>query len=126
MALVAPDSLLLRVNDAFCRLLGFKDYELKGRLFLEFTHPEDVSTNLLAHTAVVNKSSPLLWLGKWYLNKDGQIIWYEVSSSPVFDSKGCMIYTIAHIQDITERKKAEAKLKETLDNLENLIKKRTN
>ena len=40
-------------------------------------------------------------------NKDGQIIWCEVSSSPVFDSKGCMIYTVAHIQDIIERKKAE-------------------
>ncbi len=26
MALVTPDNLLLRVNDAFCRLIGFKDY----------------------------------------------------------------------------------------------------
>ena len=33
---------------------------------------------------------------------------------------------VAITVDITQRKKAEAKLKETLDNLENLVKKRTN
>lgn len=71
MALVAPDSLLLRVNDAFCRLLGFKDYELKGRSCLDFTHPDDLPTSLLAHTAVVNKERSLLWLEKRYLNKNG-------------------------------------------------------
>jgi hypothetical protein len=33
---------------------------------------------------------------------------------------------VAITVDITQRKKAEAKLKETFDNLENLVKKRTN
>jgi PAS domain S-box-containing protein len=48
-----------------------------------------------------------LWIEKRYINKKGQIIWCEVSSSPVRDAKGCPIYTIAHFQNITERKKAE-------------------
>jgi len=69
--------------------------------------PDDVNVSFSAHKAVVDKEKPLLWIEKRYLNKDGQIIWCELSSSPVFDYKGCTIYTVAHIQDITERKKAE-------------------
>jgi PAS domain S-box-containing protein len=37
MALVAPDGRVLSINNVVCQLLGFKDYELKGRSFLEFT-----------------------------------------------------------------------------------------
>ena len=111
MALVAPGGRFLRGNDALCRLLGFKDYELKGRRFLEFTHPDDIDARFVAHKAGIDKENPLLWIEKRYINKDGQIIWCEVSSSPVLDSKGCTIYTVAHVQDITERKKAEEALR---------------
>jgi hypothetical protein len=71
----------------------------------------------LAHKAVVDKESSLLWIERRYINKDGQIIWCEVSSSPVFGYKGRTIYTVAHVQDITERKKAEEMLKLTLAEL---------
>ena len=53
------------------------------------------------------------------------MIWCEVSSSPVFDSKGCPIYTVAHVQDITERKKAEKALKKAHNTLEEKVKERT-
>jgi PAS domain S-box-containing protein len=107
MALVAPDGRFLGVNDALCRLLGFKAYELKGRSFLEFTHKGDIDASFVAHKAVVDKENPSLWIEKRYINKNGQIIWCELSSSPVLDSKGCTIYTVAHVQDVTEHKKAE-------------------
>jgi PAS domain S-box-containing protein len=110
MALVSPDALLLKVNDAFCRMLGFKKFEIEGRTFLDFTYPDDIEPSILAHKAVVNSEKPLLWIEKRYVRKDGRVIWCEVSSSPVLDSKGCPIYTIAHVQDITERKRAEETL----------------
>ena len=50
---------------------------------------------------------------KRYIRKDGRVIWCDVSSSQVLDPKGCPIYTVAHIQDITERKKAEEALRES-------------
>ncbi len=111
MTLVSRDCRLLRVNNALCRLLGFKDDELKGQEFLDFSQSDDINSSLLAHKAVVDKESSLLWIEKRYINKDGQIIWCEVSSSPVFDSPGRMLYTVAHVQDITERKKVEEALK---------------
>lgn len=47
------------------------------------------------------------------------------SASPLHDINGNVRGGVAAFMDITERKKAEAKLKETLDNLEELIKQRT-
>ena len=47
------------------------------------------------------------------------------SASPLHDAKGNVRGSVGAFIDITERKKTEAKLKETLDNLEVLIKART-
>ena len=114
MALVCPDGCFLKVNDAFCQLLGFEKSEMEGRTFLDFTYPDDVEPSILIHKAVINCEKPLFWLEKRYIHKDGRVIWCEVSSSPVFNSKGCPIYTVAHIQDITERKQAEHQLSNEL------------
>jgi PAS domain S-box-containing protein len=47
------------------------------------------------------------------------------SASPLHDINGNVRGGVAAFMDITERKKAEAKLQETLDNLEELVKQRT-
>ena len=125
MALVGPDARLLKVNDAFCRLLGFEKSEMEGSTFLDFTYPDDMEPSILAHKAVINSEKPFLWIEKRYIRKDGRVIWCEVSSSPVLDSKGCPIYTVAHVQDITERKEAEEALKKAHDTLEEKVKERT-
>jgi PAS domain S-box-containing protein len=113
MALVDPDARLLKVNDAFCRLLGFEKSEIEGHKFLDFTHSNDMKPSELAHKAVISGEKPLLWIEKRYIRKDGRVIWCEVSSSPVLDSKGCPIYTVAHVQDITERKQMEDSLRQS-------------
>ncbi len=121
MALVCPDARLLKVNDAFCQLLGFEKSEMEGRTFLDYTYPDDIEPSILIHKAVINREKPLFWLEKRYIHKDGRVIWCEVSSSPVFNSKGCPIYTVAHIQDITERKRAEEALRESEEKFRGLV-----
>ena len=125
MALVGPDASLLKVNDAFCQLLGLEKSEMESLTFLDFTYPDDIGPSILAHKAVINRNKPFLWIEKRYIRKDGRVIWCEVSSSPVLDSKGCPIYTVAHVQDITERKEAEEALKKAHDTLEEKVKERT-
>jgi PAS domain S-box-containing protein len=42
MSVVALDGHWLRINDAYCRMLGYEREELIGAAFRDFTHPDDV------------------------------------------------------------------------------------
>ena len=52
------------------------------------------------------------WLEKRYVRKDGKVIWTLLSTAMVRDVQGELLYLVSHIQDITERKEAEASLAE--------------
>ncbi|MHC1754417.1 MAG: PAS domain S-box protein [Methanosarcina sp.] len=57
--------------------------------------------------------------------KDGSLFWAFISSKPLFNKDSDFTGSLCMFTDITKRKEAETKLKETLDNLENLVKVRT-
>jgi PAS domain S-box-containing protein len=59
------------------------------------------------------------------IRKDGSTLWTLVNSKSIFNKDGEFTGILALLTDITEQKKAEAKLKETLNNLEKLVKERT-
>ena len=46
IAHVDPKGVLIDVNPAFCKMLGYPREELCGRSFQQFTHPEDVAPNV--------------------------------------------------------------------------------
>jgi PAS domain S-box-containing protein len=117
MALTAPDLRLLRVNAAYCRLLGFDESELVGHTVLEFTHPDDARPTQSALDSVVKDKNPTLRFEKRYIGKDGRLIWVDVSSAPVCDAQGDTLYLVTHVQDITERKRAEEALQATNEEL---------
>ncbi|RXA20575.1 PAS domain S-box protein [Methanosarcina sp. MSH10X1] len=56
---------------------------------------------------------------------DGSLGWVFSRAVPMLDANGEIIEWFGTASDITERKKVEAKLKDTLDNLDKLVKERT-
>jgi PAS domain S-box-containing protein len=60
-----------------------------------------------------------------HIRKNGSPMWAQVNAKSLYDKDGKFAGTLGMLIDITERKEAEAKLKETLDNLETLVKERT-
>jgi PAS domain S-box-containing protein len=59
------------------------------------------------------------------LHQSNKIISLEVSTTPIFDETGKLVYAIAAFQDITERKQAEKLIAEYNHTLEEQVKERT-
>src|SRR2546421_5395668 len=53
MALVAPDGRVLRVNQAFCRFLGYTEAEVLATPWKAFTHPDDAEPSMSGIRAVL-------------------------------------------------------------------------
>jgi PAS domain S-box-containing protein len=108
MCLVSPEGRFLRVNNTFCLMLGRPESELFTMSFMDVTHPEDRSASrewvgqILAGKEVPNT------LEKRYLQKAGHVLWGIVGSYLLRSDDGAPLFFITHIQDITDRKLAEA------------------
>lgn len=111
----------LRCNQAFCKFIGYDEAELLGRSFLEVTHPEDLDASLGAARKMKLIQGESLRLEKRYLHKSGKVIWGELSIRRVADATGRPQRVITVVQDISERKRAEAELKENEERLRLLI-----
>ena len=125
MALATLDGAMVRVNAAFCRMLGYAEDELLRLRFQQFTHPDDLPGNLDLLDKLRNNRRRHYELEKRYIRKDGEIIWVQMNVSAVLDASGEPIHMIGHAQDVTGRKRAEQELRayasrlvETRDQLE--------
>jgi PAS domain S-box-containing protein len=110
MALISPEGRYLQVNRFLCDLLGYRAEEMVSKKFQDFTHQEDLSSSLEAFRALAAGKKDHLYLEKRYMHKEGHPIWATVSSSVVRDPHGRPVYMVAHIQDVSGRKRAEEAL----------------
>jgi len=113
MALVALDGRFVRVNRALCDIVGYTSAELTGLTFQAITHPDDLDADLALRGQLARGEIPRYQLGKRYIRKDGTIVDIELSVSILRTREGGPFYYIAQIEDVTERKRAEAALKDS-------------
>ncbi len=110
MTLTGPDGRLIKVNDAFCRLVGYSAAELDQRDFADITHPDDRPANLAGIQAMVRGETSTFRMEKRYFRKDGRVIWVDISAAAVRDRDGRPLYFVTHLQDINERKAQEHRI----------------
>ena len=110
-ALVSPEGRWLRINPAFCQLIGYSEAELLDRTFQDITHPEDleIGRDKLLHGS--EDGTPVLLFETRYLHADGHVINVLINSTLVRNQNGEPSHWVTQIQDITERQRAEAELR---------------
>jgi PAS domain S-box-containing protein len=101
----------LRVNRKMCEITGYSAGELLQLHVLDITHPEDRQPDREAFERVVRGESPDYHMEKRYIRKDGTPVWVNVNMTIIRDAAGQPTRTVAAIEDITGRKKAEEQLK---------------
>jgi diguanylate cyclase (GGDEF)-like protein/PAS domain S-box-containing protein len=110
MAIVSPDGEWLQVNQALADLTGYSKAELTGKSFHSIVHPDDLGDYVQTLDHLVSGRGQRFVGEKRYLHADGRVVWITVSVSTVRDERGGVLYLISQMQDITERRLAEAKL----------------
>lgn len=110
MALVSPQGAWLRVNRSLCDLIGYSEEELLDSNFQAVTHDDDLGNDLANLYRLMQDETPTSQVEKRYVHRLGQIVWALNSVSLVRDSDNNPVHFIFQIQDITERKRAEAAL----------------
>lgn len=119
MSLTFPDGRFIEVNPAFCSFLGYTTDELMQLSSEEITHPDDRDQVRLLRDEARKRRATSYAIDKRYLRRDGATIWGRVSSNWFYDDDGKPVYALAVIQDITDRKRIEAALRESEANLAN-------
>ena len=112
MALVSLDGRFLRVNRAFCAVVGYEAAELTNLTFQDITHPEDLETDLALSEQLLRGEIPRCQFEKRYIRKDGTVVEIMLSLSILRDPGGAPLYYIAQIEDMTERKRVEKELRD--------------
>ena len=116
---VDPDSFgqLLQVNSEMTRLMGYTSEELAQLAPGDITHPDDAAREriLIEELAAGTRSSYAI--EKRNRHKDGHWMWIGVTMS-LLAGEDSPRAALAHVLDITERKKAELALATARENLE--------
>lgn len=115
LAVVGPDETFLEANDELERILGYTREELGERGWADVTLPEDVQKGRDIVEDLVSGRHSSRQIEKRYRRKDGEIVWAELTAALARDANGEPAYFISHIQDITERKRAEKALETALE-----------
>jgi diguanylate cyclase (GGDEF)-like protein/PAS domain S-box-containing protein len=104
-----PEQRIIRVNPAFCRMLGYDAAEVLGqtpRLLQSGRHGADFYADIWASVAHLDH-----WQGEvWDRRKNHELIPLLLSISVVRDAKGEVLHYVSILTDITHIKESEARL----------------
>jgi PAS domain S-box-containing protein len=117
MGIVGADCCFLRLNEAFCRMVGYGQEELLGKPFREITHPDDIDKDLHLIGEVIAGKRRSYELEKRYITKSGAILWGHLTVSVLQESGGSPLYLLGMVQDISEQKQVEATRTQLLDRI---------
>ena len=121
MALVSPESRLLKANGSFSHMLGYSQKKLESMTWQEFSHPDDLDTGIERMGRMLSGEIDSCQFEKRYLHKRGHVVWALLSVSLVRDAADRPLHFIAQIQDISQRKRMEETLQKAKEELEGRV-----
>ena len=102
------DEQWISVNQRYCDITGYSRAEILQFKVEQLTHPEDVPASLEFIRRIRDGELPEYRIEKRYIRKDGRIIWVNLTVSIVRSVDGQPLYLVGFIEDITQRREAEA------------------
>jgi two-component system sensor histidine kinase/response regulator len=107
-AVVDLDGHWLQVNQALCDIVGYTREEMLSKTVRQIAHPDDLETHREYVQQLLAGMIRTYQVEKRYRHKGGHVVWVSLFASLVRDKQGKPLYFIKQIQDISQRKTAEA------------------
>ena len=111
MAVVDAEGLLQGVNQACCTLLGRDRSALLGTSYFDLLHPDELAQTLEAWEQPADGEPDHLRQEQRYRHQAGHFVWCLSDRVRVRDPQGTTHSYIVQLQDITERREMEARLR---------------
>ncbi len=121
MALVGPTGRFMKLNDAFCGIVGYSPAEMLELDFQTITHADDLNEDEALLAQLVAGEIPSYRLEKRYIHKDGRTVWIHLAVSMVVDYAGQPLHFVAQVEDLTARREAEARFRLMAENATDMI-----
>jgi len=115
MLIIGLDGRYLRVNDAFCEIVGYSHEQLADLSRSSITHPDDTAADAAAECALLEGRATSDMREKRYLHASGHPVWVAVNLTLIRDAEDRPLHFIAQVQDITERRSHERALQHMAD-----------
>lgn len=103
----------LRANPRYCEITGRTEQDLLNRDFCSITHPDDVMANRTNAIRLAKGDLSSYEIEKRYVRPDGSIRWVNVTAVSLPGDGASTPWSIAIVQDITERRQAQQALRES-------------
>lgn len=110
IAHIDADGRFTWANPQLCRMLGYSHDELLELTTKGVSHPEDVDVTDADRRRMHSGEIDSLFAEKRYVCRDGSIIWVRIASRLRRDEDGTPLYDISVVEDISDRKAAEARV----------------
>ena len=106
LGILDKDKRVICANKALCQLTGYSEQEILGNTYELYTHPEDLSANVILTDEFYRGLRSEYTYEKRYIRKSGEIIWVSVKATHVELPGHPGPLLLAAVQDITEQKLA--------------------
>lgn len=104
----------ISVNQRYCEITGYSREDILKLRVADFTHPDDVQASLEFIRRIRDGELPEYKMEKRYIRKDGTVIWVNLTVSIVRAANGDPLYLVGFIEDITQRRDAQAEASRSL------------
>ncbi len=100
------DGNIVLVNAAFCDISGYSADEIVGTSVSRLIHSDDIESVRRTVKRVIDNPGGYEQNDYRRIGKSGNIVWTRARVSMAIKSEGNPTYFVAHVEDITERKRA--------------------
>jgi len=117
-AITSPEKGWVQVNDKLCQMLGYSRDELMRLTWSEMTYPDDLTPDMAQFERLLKGETEGYTLEKRFVRKDGGIAFTNLAVSCVRRPDRSVDYVLALLEDITDRKRAEADIQKLNEELQ--------